>query len=174
MLLARAMNLTRLLLVALASTTFACAAPTSAPAAADGSAESASGDGSGAGTSTRSGLARGEVLAYAVTHFEGSSSFVVKDDGTATRTAETTVSAVVAPAELEALAKVLREHDLCGLRSSRETGVPDEARPSIAVRLEGLDCRVQLWDGEWHDGGRAQACLDAVEELGTEIGKRAN
>lgn len=168
--LAAAMNLTRLFFLALTSATFACGASTSAPSAADRDALAA-GD---ASTATSSGLAAGEVLAYSVTHFEGSSSLLVKEDGTATRTAEATVSATVTPAELEGLAKVLRDHDLCGLRSTRETGVPDEARPSIAVRLEGLDCRVQLWDGEWRDGGRAEACLEAVEALGTEIGKRTN
>ena len=126
----------------------------------------------------KSDLAPPEVLRFGVGHFQGSYHFVVYEDGHATyeesgagrpaKTVETTVS----KEELAALAKTLREHDLCGKRGSNRKGVPDEARPSVAVRLEGLDCRVQMFDGEWRDDEHAQAALAAIESFGRSLGER--
>ena len=53
-------------------------------------------------------------------------------------------------AELTAIAKVLRESAVCSVRS-RRYGIPDEVRPTMRIRLDGLTCDVTLWDGEWTD-----------------------
>ncbi|MBW2525385.1 MAG: hypothetical protein JRI23_14460 [Deltaproteobacteria bacterium] len=122
------------------------------------------------------------VLSYAVDHLSGSVSLVVKADGTAeyrksvgfgVKSGTPTLRATVSPQELRALAAKLRANDFCSLRSGRDTGVPDEARPTIAVRLEDLDCRVQLWNGEFRDKPTAQASLKAVEALVGVVAKRA-
>jgi hypothetical protein len=119
-----------------------------------------------------------EVLRFGVGHMSGSYHFVVFEDGHATyeqsgggkpaKKVETTVT----KDELAALAKTLRDHDLCGKRGSGRKAVPDEARPSVAVRLEGLDCRVAMLDGEWRDDEHAQAALAAVEAFGRSLGER--
>ena len=123
-------------------------------------------------------LSPGTVVSYGVGHFEGSVSFSVNADGTAEYSSTGDPSgpiearAKVTPEELRELARVLRENDFCGLRSTRSIGVLDEASPSVAVRLEDIDCEVEMWDGEWRDDPEAKACLDAVEGLGNKIRKR--
>jgi hypothetical protein len=119
-----------------------------------------------------------DALSYGVSHRGGWVSFVVHTDGTAEYKASggpdgpVEVAGKVTPAELEQVASLLRENDLCGLRSGRDVGVPDEARPSIRVRLGDLDCEVELWDGEYRDNPRAKACLAAVEGLGHTLSER--
>jgi hypothetical protein len=118
------------------------------------------------------------LLRYGVGHFTGSVSFEVKTDGTGEYQSEggpepkKTVRAQVTPDEIASLAAVLRDNDFCSLTSTRSTGVPDEARPSVRVRLEGLDCHVQLWDGEWSDTPAAQRSLSAIESLGRKLEAR--
>ena len=108
----------------------------------------------------------------------GSYHFVVYEDGHATyeqsgggkpdKKVETTVT----KDELAALAKTLREHDLCGKSGSSRKAVPDEARPSVAVRLEGLDCRVAMLDNDWREDEHAKAALAAVEAFGRSLAAR--
>lgn len=127
----------------------------------------------------KSDLSPREVLRFGVGHMSGSYHFVVYEDGHATyeesgggrpaKKVETTVT----KEELAALAKTLRAHDLCGKRGSSRKAVPDEARPSVAVRLEDLDCRVQMLDGDWRDDEHAQAALAAIESFGRSLGERA-
>jgi hypothetical protein len=125
-------------------------------------------------------LPQGVVLRYGVSHFQGSVHFTVRADGSAEYQSSGAPDepqpveriAKVSAEELQALAKVLREKNLCSLTSSRSTGVPDEARPSISVRLEDLDCKVRMWDNEYRDDPDAQACLRAVESLGSAIRER--
>jgi hypothetical protein len=118
------------------------------------------------------------LLRYGVGHMSGSVSFEVKADGTAEYHSEgggnpeKTVRGKVAPEEIAALAAVLRESDFCSLTSSRSTGVPDEARPGVRVRIEGIDCHVKLWDNEWRTSPAAQKCLSAIEGFGREIEAR--
>ena len=125
-----------------------------------------------------SGLPNGVTLRYGVSHMGGSIAFEVKDDGAAeyTATAGPTgnkhVRATATKEEIASLASVLRANRFCSLSSSRSKGVPDEARPSVRVRLQGLDCAVTLWDGEWHDDPAARACLSAVEDLGRALEQR--
>jgi hypothetical protein len=123
-------------------------------------------------------LPDGEALRYGVSHMSGDVSFVVRADGSADYRREgggeaaIAVSAKVSQKELAALVEVLRARDFCNLSSSRDTGVPDEARPTIAVHLEDLDCKVVLWDGEFRDDDDARVCLAAVEALGATVRKR--
>lgn len=123
-----------------------------------------------------SGLKPGVVLQYGVGHMSESVSFEVKADGDVTfdQTGALVrhVRAKASPAEIAALDRTLREHGFCSLRSHRSVGVPDEARPSIRVHLEDLDCTVQLWDGEWRDDEDAHACLQAVETFGSTLADR--
>lgn len=126
----------------------------------------------------KSDLTPPEVLRFGVGHFQGSYHFVVYEDGHASyeesgggrpaKKVETTVS----KEELHALAKTLREHDLCGKRGSSRKAVPDEARPSVAIRFEDLDCRVQMLDNDWRDDEHAQAALAAIESFGRALGER--
>lgn len=117
------------------------------------------------------------ALSFGVSHMGTFVGFTVKRDGRASYEEDSrgqiaTWRATLDAEELRALAATLREHDLCSLTSSRRTGVPDEARPTIDVQLDGLDCRVTLWDNEWSDDEDAAACLRAVEALGQSIKAR--
>lgn len=125
-----------------------------------------------------SGLPTNEVLRFGVGHRGGSVDFVVKRDGTAEYResggpeGDIEVTGKVAPETLKELSVILQKSGFCSLVSSRSTGVPDEARPSAAVRLPGLDCRVQMWDGEFREDAAAQAALRAIEEIGASIRKQ--
>lgn len=118
------------------------------------------------------------TLQYGVSHMSGSVTFEVRADGTASyqtsggREGKKALRATVTPAEMTALADVLRKHRFCSLTSGRSQGVPDEARPSVRARIEDIDCRVQLWDEEWRDDANAKACLDAVEAVGRALAGR--
>lgn len=119
------------------------------------------------------------VLQFGVGYRGGQTSFEVHVDGTAEYASsggppgtDKKVQAKATVAELEAIATVLRDNHFCSLRSGRSTGVPDEARPSVRVRMGELDCRVELWDGEWGDDPQAKACLTAIEALGSALSAR--
>jgi hypothetical protein len=126
----------------------------------------------------KSDLSPPEVLRFGVSHMSGSYRFVVYEDGHATyeenggERPEKKVETRVTKEELAALAKTLREHDLCGKRGSSRKAVPDEARPGVAIRLEELDCRVTMLDGDWRDDDHAKAALAALESFGRSIGER--
>ena len=117
-------------------------------------------------------------LRYGVSHMGSSTTFEIRADGTATYAStggpagKRDVRANATPEEVDALVRVLREHRFCSLRSGRSTGVPDEARPVVSVRVGDVDCVVKLWDGEWRDDEHARACLAAVEALGRTLAKR--
>jgi hypothetical protein len=126
--------------------------------------------GSVACTSAPSGLVDDLVVLYGVGHRDGEASLDVYADGRVIARvqihdaiAERRVQ--IEATELEALRRTLAEHRCCSLRSRRETGVPDEARPSLAIRWAGEDCKVQMWDNEWSGDPHAKACLRAVEDL---------
>ncbi len=130
---------------------------------------------------TPSSLPDGVVLRYGVhSHFSGSVSLTVGKDGMAEYDetggppgSDAHVRARVEAPELHLVAETLRQHDFCSLRSGRSRGVPDEAKPSIAVRLEGMDCSVTLWDNEFSDDPHAHACLAVVETLGRTLKSRS-
>lgn len=119
-----------------------------------------------------------EVIRFGVGHMSGSYGFVVNEDGHASYwemgggRPEKKVETRVTKEEMHALAEELRKHDLCGLGSSSRNAVPDEARPSVAVKLEGLDCRVKRLDGDWRDDEHAKAALAAIEAFGRSLGER--
>lgn len=126
----------------------------------------------------KSDLTPPEILRFGVGHMSGSYSFVVYEDGHATYEEsgggrpDKKVEATVTKEELAALAKALREHDLCGKRGSSRRAVPDEARPSVAVRMEGLDCRVTMLDNDWREDEHAKEALAAIESFGRSLGAR--
>jgi hypothetical protein len=102
-------------------------------------------------------------------------SLVLRLDGTADyqEGGSAPVQGSVTAQERAQLVVVLRDNDFCALRSKREAGLADEAMPTIAVQLpEGLDCKVTMWDGEWHEDPKARACLQHVEKLAAEVKKR--
>jgi hypothetical protein len=121
------------------------------------------------------------VVRVGIHHFKGSYAYEVDSQGNAKHMSSRghgmdedakTVYAKVDANELHQLAKVLRDHHLCSKRSSDRPGIPDEAHPSVAVKLEDVDCRVSMWDGEWRDDSDAHACLEALEALGSKIAER--
>lgn len=124
-----------------------------------------------------SGLPAGVLLRYGVAYMGGETSFEVHADGTTDYAADRPggkkrVRAKATPAEIDALARVLRDHRFCSLTSHRSKGVPDEARPSIRAHVAEMDCAVTLWDGEWRDDADAFACLSAVEAFGAKLSLR--
>lgn len=125
-------------------------------------------------------LPEAEVLRFGVSHMGGSTSFVIRADRTATyqqsggRNGTVKLEATVTEEELGALAQLLEEKGFCSLVSSRSTGVPDEARPGVDIRLGNLDCSVTMWDNEFRDDEDAKAALAAIEELGATLRERGN
>ena len=95
------------------------------------------------------------VLSYNVSHMGGGVTFTVRSNRTATYEASegrgpaTRIEGAVTEQALDAMTSTLRKADFCDLRSSRKNGVPDEARPSIAIHMGKFDCRVTLWDNEY-------------------------
>lgn len=77
---------------------------------------------------------------------------------------KTAGSATVRPQELKTLARKLAELDCCDLESGR-SGIPDEGKPSLTIRLSASNCTVSLWDGEWRKVPAAKACLEAIKPL---------
>lgn len=126
----------------------------------------------------RSELHAPEVLRFGVGHMGGSHGFVVHEDGHASHwesgggRPEKKVETRVTKEEMHALADALRKHDLCGKRGSSRKAVPDEARPSVAVKMEDLDCRVQMLDNDWRDDDDAREALAAIEAFGHRLGER--
>jgi hypothetical protein len=119
---------------------------------------------------TPSGLSDDLLLLYGVGHRDGEASVEFHADGRVIAREQTHDAIVerrvqMGPAELEALRRTLVEHRCCRLRSRRKRGVPDEARPSLAIHWAGDDCEVTMWDGEWSGDPHAAACLHAVEGL---------
>ena len=51
--------------------------------------------------------------------------------------------------EFLALVRLLIDHEVWAIRSQRQTGIPDEARPTVTVEAEGFEpLSVGLWQGE--------------------------
>lgn len=65
-----------------------------------------------------------------------------------------------------ALGRRLETSPCCSLKSER-SGIPDEARPELAIRVGSTDCKVVLWNGEWRDRAEARSCLDIIRPLMT-------
>ena len=103
----------------------------------------------------------------------GEETFVIEADGEATyrfvpvkgraRPSEE-ASLQLEQADLDQLRAVLAKNDVCSFRVGRD-GIPDEGMPSLRVRMTGLSCTVELWDGEWDDNPRARPCAQAIKSL---------
>jgi hypothetical protein len=123
-------------------------------------------------------LAHPEVFRFGVSHMSGNRSLVIRADGAATlderfgARPRLVGTVMLEPAELDELARVLRERGLCALSSSSRHGIPDEAAPVVRVRLGSLDCQVRRWDGDWQDDADARAALAAVEALASRVSAR--
>lgn len=119
-----------------------------------------------------------QLLTFGVSHREGSTHFVIRTDRTAEYVSHggpggaRKVQGIVTREELEKLAALLDDKGFCSLVSTRSKGVPDEARPSVSVRMSGLDCEVQMWDNEFSDDAEAKAALAAIEALGAAVRDR--
>jgi hypothetical protein len=51
--------------------------------------------------------------------------------------------------EILALVRLLADHEVWAIRGQRETGVPDEAYPTVTVRAQGFEpVTVGMWAGE--------------------------
>lgn len=124
------------------------------------------------------------ILGVHVHHFEGSYDLAVWENGHARHTSAAgparkdatakTVTTRLDGDDLESLAKILRERRFCDLKAEDRPGVPDEARPRIEIHYGGLDCEIEMWDGQWHDDRRARESLEAVEALANRVKARGN
>lgn len=63
---------------------------------------------------------------------------------------------------LDAIARAARASSFCADKSSR-LGIPDEGKPTLELHLDGVDCTVSLWDGEWRE--RQKTVMDLVQAL---------
>jgi hypothetical protein len=119
-----------------------------------------------------------QIIAVGIHHFEGSYELAVWENGHARHTSSpgpgmmdggTTVAMRLDGDDLDSLAKILRERKFCQLTAADRPGVPDEARPRIEIHYGGLDCTIEMWDGQWHDDERARESLEAVEALAKRV-----
>jgi hypothetical protein len=92
--------------------------------------------------------------------------------GPGMKDAPTTVATRLDGDDLDSLAKILRARKFCELKAEPRDGVPDEARPRIEVHYGGLDCKIEMWDGQWHEEERARESLEAVEALAKRVKDR--
>jgi hypothetical protein len=124
-----------------------------------------------------------QIIDVKVHHFEGSYELAVWENGHARHTSSPgpgmkdnakTVATRLDGDDLDSLAKILRQRKFCELRSADRPGVPDEARPRIEVHYGGLDCTIEMWDGQWHEEERARESLEAVEALAKRVKDRGN
>jgi hypothetical protein len=73
-------------------------------------------------------------------------------------------------AEFLALVRLLVEHEVWAIQGQRETGVPDEAYPTIIVEAEGFDpLEVGMWQGEALEYADFRAIVDVLAGLAREI-----
>jgi len=127
-----------------------------------------------------SNLAPGTALHYGWSYIFGSFHLEIGIDGTTLiehsgkdQGQAVEVGGKATPAELEALRQLLLQNNLCSLHPKRSTAALDEPRLTLSVRLKGLDCSVELFDGEWRESPRADRSMKAVEALAKAIEERA-
>jgi hypothetical protein len=72
--------------------------------------------------------------------------------------------------EFLALCELLVTHEIGAIQGQRETGVPDEAYPTITVEAEGLEpLRVGMWYGEAVDHPGFGPLMDRLSSLALAI-----
>lgn len=122
-----------------------------------------------------------QIIGVRIHHFEGSYELAVWENGHARHASSrgpgmkegvTTVATRLDGDDVDSLAKILRQRKFCELKGAQRDGVPDEARPRIEVHYGGLDCAVEMWDGQWHESENARESLEAVEALAKRVKDR--
>ena len=122
-----------------------------------------------------------QIIGVRIDHFEGSYQLAVWENGHARRTDSRghglkddakTVAMRLDGDDLDSLAKILRQRKFCELKAQERDGVPDEARPRVEIHYGGLDCTIEMWDGQWHDTENARESLEAVEALAKRVKDR--
>jgi hypothetical protein len=124
-----------------------------------------------------------QIIGVRIDHFEGSYHLAVWENGHARHTAShghglkndaKTVATRLDGDDLDSLAKILRQRNFCELKAAPRDGVPDEARPRIEIHYGGLDCAIEMWDGQWHENENARESLEAVEALAKRVKDRGD
>jgi hypothetical protein len=127
-----------------------------------------------------------QIIGVRITHFEGSYELAVWENGHARHTSSPgpalkdatskTVATRLDGDDLDSLLEILRDRKFCELKPPQpdRPGVPDEARPRIEVHYGGLDCTIEMWDGDWHHEERARESLEAVEALAKRVKDRGS
>ena len=76
--------------------------------------------------------------------------------------------------DLDSLAKILRQRKFCELKSAARDGGADEARPRVEIHYGGLDCIIEMWDGDWRETENARESLEAIEALANRVKERGS
>jgi hypothetical protein len=122
-----------------------------------------------------------QIIGVSVHHFEGSYELAVWENGHARHSSSQghgmkegmkTVATRLDGDDIDSLVKILRDRKFCELKGAERPGVPDEARPRIEIHYGGLDCKIEMWDGQWHEEERARESLEAVEALAKRVKDR--
>jgi hypothetical protein len=72
--------------------------------------------------------------------------------------------------EFLALVRMLVDRRIWSIRGQRQSGVPDEAYPTVVVEAEGFEAlKVAMWDGEAREHPDFQSILDVLARLALEI-----
>ena len=122
-----------------------------------------------------------QIIGVRIDHFEGSYQLAVWENGHARHTSSRgfglkndakTVAVRLDGDDLDSLAKILRQRKFCELKAvAREEGY-DEPKPRVEIHYGGLDCTVEMWDGDWHAEKRAAECLEAIEAVAKRVKER--
>ncbi|APR86014.1 Hypothetical protein A7982_11363 [Minicystis rosea] len=65
---------------------------------------------------------------------------------------------------LARLAETARRVGFCAMQWQRY-GIPDEAAPTLVLKLPGVSCGVTLWDGEWEQRPGPREIAQIVKEM---------
>jgi hypothetical protein len=72
--------------------------------------------------------------------------------------------------EFLALVRMLVDRQFWSIRGQRQSGVPDEAYPTVVVEAEGFEAlEVAMWDGEAREHPDFRPVLDVLAGLASEI-----
>ena len=76
----------------------------------------------------------------------------------------------VGSGEFLALCQLLVEHEVWAIRGQRETGVPDEAYPTVTIEAEGFEAlSVGMWHGEALEHPGFGPIVDALARLALDV-----
>lgn len=81
-----------------------------------------------------------------------------------------TWQATLSEDQVLALVQLLADNQVWAIRGQRETGVPDEAYPTLTVEVEGLSpLEVGMWHGEALDHPNFGPIVEALAGLASEV-----